>query len=240
MSSLCRAVCGSRPSHSFRMPSVVITARSLSFERASASSEFGALAAAHRVGIGARDLEALGRRCRAQRFLQSRLQRLVRARLLAGSRHGRRPAPAGTSVSLRDRRPAARGFRHTPCPAPSGRRPATPSARRGGREKSPSCRGKDTSIGVWIKLAAVTMRGPMPFKSAWLGAFLASCPGLGRRGARRGRISRKADPHHGALCAGREHRRHRAHHRRQAEGRAGRHRAGREQGRRLGHDRLAT
>jgi len=26
---------------------------------------------------------------------------------------------------------------------------------------------------VWIKLVAVTMRGPMPFKSAWLGAFLA-------------------------------------------------------------------
>ena len=28
-------------------------------------------------------------------------------------------------------------------------------------------------MGVWIKLAAVTMRGPMKFKSAWLGAFLA-------------------------------------------------------------------
>ena len=28
-------------------------------------------------------------------------------------------------------------------------------------------------MGVWIKFAAVTMRGPMKLKSAWLGAFLA-------------------------------------------------------------------
>ena len=65
--------------------------------------------------------------------------------------------------------------------------------------------------------------------------------GIAHRGPRHcpvhRQIPRQADPHHGALCAGREHRRHRAHHRREVEGRAGRHGAGREQGRRLGHDR---